>query len=540
MSESHESESTSEIEEISEINDNDNYSDIENPDDQSSRLPQDEEVARFTPGQILRFVRVRFPGNARSFPFILGKRRVAYGQKVVALSDRGMAVGYVNSFPYEMAYTEQLEPIRSISKIAAEEDIQKEKEIYRRQKEAESYCNDKIHYYRLDMVLTHLEFTQWGKKAVFYFIAPQRVDFRDLVKDLVVQLKMRVELRQISVRDRTAALGGLGPCGRELCCSSFLTRYGNIGIKMAKNQNLTMNPTKLNGVCGQLKCCIKYEEDVYSHKRSVLPEEGEVCVLENGDRVRVQRLHILIEQFEAITDQGKVRRYSINQFNHDLRLPEGYKFPDQFENVTIENDVVIGLEKYEDEMAKKFESEINLDFKEYDNLAFNYYRGLEQDHVLSEKEEEEKYDQRQVWGKEQTTLFPEKKPALNSEDDELDEEDELDNEEEASELTDERDFPASNHRQETRPPVGRGPNKSPPHEGQRNQGSQRQDSGPRRDNRDNRDNRDANRNHRDNRRPQQNQRGPGPSRNNEGRPQQQNNDRNKNGARSDGRPAQKK
>ena len=409
-----------------------------------------EERTRYNPGQVLRFIRVRFPGNALSFPFLLGKRKFAYGQKVVALSDRGMAVGYINSFPYELPYSAELEPIRTISKIATTEDIEKEASAYKKQKEAEVYCNQRIIDYNLDMILTHVEFTQWGKKAVLYFNAPQRVDFRDLVKDLVYHLKMRVELRQISVRDRTAAIGGLGPCGRELCCSSFLGRYGNISIKMAKNQNMTMNPSKLNGVCGQLKCCVKYEDEVYSHKRNQLPFDGEIVLLKNGDKARVQRLHILIEQFDAMTDTGLIKRYSINQYDPKLKLPADYKFPDQFENVSLETDDVIGLEQYEEDLAKKFETELVYDFTAQENMAFNYYRGYSVDHVLTDKEEEEKYDQKSAWEKEEKELFPIKAALPDLDDDDEDEDEEEDAQEQGMEESEEENF--DTHRRETQQP----------------------------------------------------------------------------------------
>ena len=165
-------------------------------------------------------------------------------------------------------------PIKSISKEASQEDINQQKDYAFKEKEAEILCLNLIEKYKLDMVLTHVEFLQFGKKAVFYFNAPTRVDFRNLVKDLVKDLKMRIELRQISVRDRTAALGAIGPCGLQTCCSSFLKSYGNVSIKLAKNQNLALIANKINGVCGQIKCCVKYEDEVYSEKRSRLTKEG--------------------------------------------------------------------------------------------------------------------------------------------------------------------------------------------------------------------------------------------------------------------------
>jgi len=325
--------------------------------DETSDNKENREESRFKEGQILRFVRVRFPGNARSFPFLVGKRRIEYGQKVVAMSDRGMAVGYINSFPYDVPFNKSMLPIRSISKVATEEDIEKDQEAYRQQKSAENICNDLIENYKLDMQLTHVEFTSFGKKAVFYFIAPARVDFRDLVKELVGKLKTRIELRQISVRDRSASIGGLGPCGRELCCSSFLTKYGNVGIKMAKNQDLTLNFSKLNGVCGQLKCCLQYEDDVYREKRSRLPKEGDIISTHTGEIGRVDRLHLLSEQFVMMTNRGVRKRFVVDLYKETLDK-EAANFPKEFESVSDETHKVIGLDDSQTKKVKAFEAEI--------------------------------------------------------------------------------------------------------------------------------------------------------------------------------------
>jgi cell fate regulator YaaT (PSP1 superfamily) len=310
------------------------------PQEKSSEERSDE---RFVDGQILKFIRVRFPGNAKSFPFLFGKRRFEYGKKVVAMSDRGMAVGYINSFPYEVPFSSSLLPLKGIHKFATDHDVFKDQENQDKEKKTRETCRDLVEKHRLDMDLTHVELTQFGKKAVIYFTSPARVDFRDLVKDLVQELKMRIELRQIGLRDRTAALGGIGPCGLQLCCSSFLSKYGQVNLKMAKNQNLALNPTRLNGVCGQLKCCLQYEDEVYKEKISRLPPIGSFIQTMNGDRGKVERHHTLIEQFDMITDEGKKRSYAINQYKPDQSLPEGWKFPPSFEHVVDERSVVIGL-----------------------------------------------------------------------------------------------------------------------------------------------------------------------------------------------------
>ena len=329
------------------------YNNQETEEDQ--KLQEEKENSRFKDGEKLTMIRVRFPGNARSFPFLVGKRKFAYGQKVVAMSDRGMTVGYINSFPYEIIFNKSMLPVRSIAKVASPEDIKAQIEFRDSEKKAEVICIHLIERHQLDMVLTHVEFTQFGKKAVFYFNAPARVDFRDLVKDLVFDLKMRIELRQISVRDRAAALGSVGACGLQTCCSSFLKNYGNVTIKMAKNQNLALIPTKLNGVCGQIKCCIRYEDDVYSDKRKNLPREGSFIRAINGDKGKVQKLNILIEQFEMLTDNGIRRRYSSNQYKgRESDLGNDYRFPEFFDNIINETQAVIGLSLEDQNKADKF------------------------------------------------------------------------------------------------------------------------------------------------------------------------------------------
>ena len=216
------------------------------------------------------------------------------------------------------------------------------------------------------MVLTHVEIIHFGKKAVFYFNAPARVDFRELVKNLVGGLKMRIELRQISVRDRAAALGAVGSCGLQTCCSYFLKEYGNVSIKMAKNQNLALIPSKINGVCGQLKCCTKYEDQVYTEKRTSLPKEGIFLHTENGDNGRVTKLHVLAEEFEMLTDKGLRRKYAKTQIpleKEDQKPPEGWQLPHSFGHIANETGTVIGAtpkkedEENNDEWANPFKQE---------------------------------------------------------------------------------------------------------------------------------------------------------------------------------------
>lgn len=372
-------------------------SDAEDAEFDSALKESDEPDSRFKDGEELMLVRVRFPGNAKSFPFLVGKRKFQYGQKVMAMSDRGMTVGYINSFPYKVTFNKTMLPLRSIAREASAEDIRQQMEFHESEKKAEVICLRLIERYQLDMVLTHVEFIQFGKKAVFYFNAPQRVDFRDLVKDLVQDLKMRIELRQISVRDRAAALGSIGACGLQTCCSSFLKNYGNVSIKMAKNQNLALIPSKLNGVCGQIKCCIKYEDEVYNDKRKNLPKEGSIIQAKNGDFGKVLRLHLLIEQFEMLTDFGVKRKYASNQFTKEsLELPVDYRFPETFDNITDETKTVIGLTVQEELVSKRFKELMDNDdeLEELDDLENDEFDG-ELDQELDGDLDQELDDERE-------------------------------------------------------------------------------------------------------------------------------------------------
>lgn len=444
----------------------------------ASEEKENREDSRFKEGQILRFVRVRFPGNSRSFPFLIGKRTIEYGQKVVAMSDRGMAVGYVNSFPYDVPFNKSMLPVRSISKVANDDDIKEEQSAYRQQKNAENICNDLIERYKLDMQLTHVEFTSFGKKAVFYFIAPARVDFRDLVKDMVGKLKTRIELRQISVRDRSASVGGIGPCGRELCCSSFLTKYGNVGIKMAKNQDLTLNFSKLNGVCGQLKCCLQYEDDVYREKRSRLPKEGDIIATHTGEIGRVDRLHLLSEQFVMMTNRGVRKRYVVDLYKETLNKEEA-NFPKEFESVSDETFKVVGLDAAEAKKIKAFEDEVKILKAESKNFADSIFESLMGEKSLG-------YDLPELDEPEGTV----KKKIMTP-----DEEEEINYTPDADDMLDDEDDEVDFSREAvvTRPHQG-GHEDRPQHQRQDNRGHQQ--NRPQGDGNRNRDNRQQGRDHR--------------------------------------------
>lgn len=348
-----------------------------------------EENCPFKKGDSLTFINIRFPGNAKAQPFLLGKEKLNYRQLVMAMSDRGITVGYVNSLPFEQKFTKEMLPIRKIIRLATDEDIAKQRSAAAEEKRAENICLNYIQRYQLQMTLTHVEIMQFGKKAVFYFTAPERVDFRELVKSLVSDLKMRIELRQITVRDRSAAIGAIGICGRQNCCSSFLKNYGNVTIKMAKNQSLALLPNKINGVCGQLKCCIRYEDDVYSEKRRSLPEEGSFIRTQNGDQGKVLRLHVLAEEFDMLTERGQKRRYAREQFSPKNHLPDNWKFPDVFDHIVDETGEVIGKKVKQSQPLNNLLPQVERVIKDSDILPQSELAETEEDDLDHEQDQDQ-------------------------------------------------------------------------------------------------------------------------------------------------------
>ncbi|MCL2110747.1 MAG: stage 0 sporulation family protein [Clostridiales bacterium] len=219
---------------------------------------------------------VKFRTSQKHYYFDPAGHEVKCGDYVVVETQRGKELGIVRGSLHEVSEKEFGKAIRPILRKATPDDIAMEAEYMDRRKEAVQVCKQKIEDYNLQMKLIDAEYTFDGSKLVFYFTAEKRVDFRDLVKDLAGHFRMRIELRQIGVRDETRILGGFGTCGRELCCKGWLTDFEPVSIKMAKVQNLSLNPGKISGCCGRLMCCLKYEHDVYTELKAGMPDAGEV------------------------------------------------------------------------------------------------------------------------------------------------------------------------------------------------------------------------------------------------------------------------
>lgn len=235
---------------------------------------------------------VRFKKAGKIYYFDPDELKVEKGSNVIVETARGMEFGTVTSDVKEVSESEIVPPLKKIVRIADENDVVQHKENVKKKQRALELCQEKVNKHNLQMKLIDVEYTFDNSKIIFYFTADGRVDFRELVKDLAGVFKMRIELRQIGVRDEAKMVGGIGTCGKGLCCHTWLPEFEPVSIKMAKVQNLSLNPTKISGICGRLMCCLKYENDIYYELRKGMPEVGERIKTVDGIGI-VQESNIL-------------------------------------------------------------------------------------------------------------------------------------------------------------------------------------------------------------------------------------------------------
>ena len=224
---------------------------------------------------MVKVIGVRFRTAGKIYFFSPGQFDIKQGDNVIVETARGVEFGRVVSGVKEVAEEDVIQPLKSVIRIATEQDQKVVNKNKQKEKEAFKICLEKIRKHGLEMKLIDVEYTFDGNKILFYFTADGRIDFRELVKDLAAVFRTRIELRQIGVRDETKIRGGIGICGRPLCCSTYLTEFSAVSIKMAKEQNLSLNPTKISGVCGRLMCCLTNEEETYEMLNSQLPSVGD-------------------------------------------------------------------------------------------------------------------------------------------------------------------------------------------------------------------------------------------------------------------------
>jgi len=252
---------------------------------------------------MIRIVPLKFQQAGRQYDFDATTLELKAGDKVVVETDRGRAMAIVVVAPREIEESDAPEGLKSILRVATEEDLALAETNSARETDAYQYCHERIKSRQLDMKLVRAEYAFDGSKIIFFFTADGRIDFRELVKDLAHHFHTRIEMRQIGVRDEAKLVGGLGICGRELCCSSFLTQFNPVSVKMAKEQGLALNPTKISGQCGRLLCCLGYEFETYSALKKGLPKCGKKVSWQDREHL-VTSIDILRQQISLRDQEG--------------------------------------------------------------------------------------------------------------------------------------------------------------------------------------------------------------------------------------------
>ena len=247
---------------------------------------------------MVNVVGVRFKSAGKVYFFDPAGHVIEEGDNVIVETARGMEFGIVSSGPRNVKENDIVKPLKKVVRIANEKDIARNEENMKKRSEALRICQEKVTRHNLDMKLVDVEYTFDNNKIIFYFTADGRVDFRELVKDLASVFRMRIELRQIGVRDEAKMLGGVGCCGRGLCCHEWMNDFHPVSIKMAKTQNLSLNPVKISGICGRLMCCLKYENEVYTELKKGMPQMGDRIKIKEGVAV-VTESNILEEKIKC-------------------------------------------------------------------------------------------------------------------------------------------------------------------------------------------------------------------------------------------------
>ena len=265
---------------------------------------------------MIKIVGVRFRKAGKIYYFDPAGMEIETGTHVIVETARGIEFGTVMIPPREMEEDGVVQPLKPVIRIATEADEITEQKNKEKEKEAFQICLEKIAKHKLEMKLVEAEYTFDNNKLLFYFRADGRIDFRELVKDLASVFRTRIELRQIGVRDETKILGGIGICGRPLCCSTYLSEFIPVSIKMAKEQNLSLNPTKISGVCGRLMCCLKNEEETYEYLNSRLPNVGDYVTTIEGLKGEVQSVSVLrqlVKVIVEVNDEKEIREYKVDE-----------------------------------------------------------------------------------------------------------------------------------------------------------------------------------------------------------------------------------
>ena len=264
-----------------------------------------------------KVIGVRFRTAGKIYYFSPGKFEIKQGDHVIVETARGVEYGKVVIGTRKVKDQEVIQPLKSVIRIATEQDQKTEEKNREKEKEAFQICLEKIRKHGLEMKLIDAEYTFDNSKVLFYFTADGRIDSRELVRDLAAVFRIRIELRQIGVRDETKIRGGIGICGRPLCCHTYLSEFAAVSIKMAKEQNLSLNPTKISGVCGRLMCCLTNEEETYEELNSQLPSVGDTVTTSDGLTGTVHSLSVLRKLVKVVVnlenDEKEIREYQAEE-----------------------------------------------------------------------------------------------------------------------------------------------------------------------------------------------------------------------------------
>ena len=271
---------------------------------------------------MIKIIGVRFRTAGKIYYFDPKKLPIKKGDHVIVETARGIEYGNVVAGVREVPDDQVVQPLKPVIRIATPDDTAREARNREKEKEAMRICLEKIKKHNLEMKLIDAEYTFDNNKVLFYFTADGRIDFRELVKDLAAVFRTRIELRQIGVRDETKILGGIGICGRPLCCHTFLSEFAPVSIRMAKEQNLSLNPTKISGVCGRLMCCLKNEAETYEYLNSRLPAIGDKVLTEDGIKGDVQSVNVLRQTVKVVVDvedEKEIREYPVEKLKFKPR-----------------------------------------------------------------------------------------------------------------------------------------------------------------------------------------------------------------------------
>ena len=263
-----------------------------------------------------KIVGIRFRNVGKIYYFDPKNYKMQIGDHVIVETARGVEFGRVVLGPKEVGENEVVHPLKEVLRVATQADKDREKQNRQKEREAFKICQKKIREHGLEMKLIDAEYTFDNNKVLFYFTADGRIDFRQLVKDLAAIFKTRIELRQIGVRDETKILGGIGICGRHLCCHTYLSEFAPVSIKMAKEQNLSLNQTKISGVCGRLMCCLKNEQETYEELNKKLPGIGDIVTLPDGLQGTVHSVNVLRQRVKVIVeinDEKEIQEYPVGE-----------------------------------------------------------------------------------------------------------------------------------------------------------------------------------------------------------------------------------